>query len=228
MMDPGNTGWQKFWTDRHYAAEIATPFKYSGGFMDNTEASLAKRQLVGIIPAKYPTDATYAAAWKSFIIAAKTKVNPLWNNIVNARSQAGFDYYLTVSDGCMDESWGVDWHGYYTDTKKWEADLNLVIAHPDKTIICVSQGDQTDNAKQLFAFASYLLVVNPNANFRYTNASGHYTDNWWYADYDNKLGNPNPANPNMFRSGNICFRLFENGYVQVDPAAHVAKIIVGA
>ncbi|HEX8680772.1 MAG TPA: putative glycoside hydrolase, partial [Ardenticatenaceae bacterium] len=52
MMDPANPGWQAFWMERvrHSQEQLG----WTGVFLDNVEASLAKRQKLGQIPARYP------------------------------------------------------------------------------------------------------------------------------------------------------------------------------
>ena len=58
-----------------------------------------------------------------------------------------------------------------------------------KTVILVSQGSQYDQQREEFALASYLLVSDGLAYFRYTNQN-NYEEIWNYANEKTDLGKP--------------------------------------
>ncbi len=91
-----------------------------------------------------------------------------------------------------------------------------------KALILVSQGKQDDSQRQTFAFASYLLIANGNAFFRYTNYDS-YRELWLYENYDLDLGMPKGE---RYKSKGGWRRDFEKGYVFVKPQNHQAEIVI--
>ena len=89
-----------------------------------------------------------------------------------------------------------------------------------KNLILVAQAAQSDPDRQQFALASYLLVANENAFFRYEDADS-YREVSLYENYFLDLGQP--LGP-RYRDGSSWRRDFSNGYVRVDPEAHSAEI----
>jgi hypothetical protein len=59
----------------------------------------------------------------------------------------------------------------------------------DKQLILVAQGAQTDNQRQTFDYASYLLMSAGRASFRYT-YSDDYDEAWPCSNYGLDLGEP--------------------------------------
>ena len=88
-----------------------------------------------------------------------------------------------------------------------------------KYIILVARGNETDINRQNFAFASYLLISNGKAAFRYS--SGIYREVWLYTNYQVDLGTP--LGP-RYQSGSLWRRDFTKGSVVVDPVNHIATI----
>ncbi len=91
-----------------------------------------------------------------------------------------------------------------------------------KTLILVAQGPQGDMALQKFAYASYLLLADGNAVFRYTH-SDNYRDLWWYENYELDLGSPLGV---RYQEDGGWRRDFAKGYVTVNPESHEAEIVV--
>jgi hypothetical protein len=91
-----------------------------------------------------------------------------------------------------------------------------------KSIILVSQGTRDDTTLQRFAFASYLLINQGNAFFRYANSS-KYREVWLYEDYGIDLGVPLGA---RYLDGQVWRRVFSNGTVMVNPETHEVEINV--
>lgn len=91
-----------------------------------------------------------------------------------------------------------------------------------KTLILVAQGEQDDTELQNFTFASYLLLANGNAFFRYTHAE-NYREMWLYENYNLEIGTPLG---DRYKHKGGWRRDFTNGYVTVNPKNHKAEIIV--
>jgi hypothetical protein len=198
-------------------------------FLDNVEASLAKMTNASGTVAKYPDDESYQRAVEGFLKYIRHNYfephgKAIYANIVSVREDAVWDRYMQYLDGALVESFATDWSDGYPSRTSWDAELTQsekALAQ-GKTLILVAQGEQDDVLLQNFAFASYLLIANGNAYFRYTN-SDSYRELWMYDNYDLKLGAPlanRHADKNEWR------RDFENGYVTVNPENHKAQIVL--
>jgi hypothetical protein len=226
-MDPGNAGWRSFFVSR--LLEIDQQKGGSGVFLDNLEASLGEIKRDGLLPAKYPDDASYQAAVKGFIQYLYTSYAQAYNrpmvaNIISRSTEAQWFNYTPYLTGAMQERWAVPWSntaGYLSESK-WSADMALAekTQAQGKYIILVAQGSKTETARQNFAFASYLLVSNGKASFRYSDSS-IYSEVWLYDNYKVQLGSPLGA---RYQSGTTWRRDFANGYVTVDPVNNTANI----
>jgi hypothetical protein len=228
-MDPGNAGWRSFFVSR--LLEIEQQKGWSGVFLDNLEASLGEIKRDGLLPAKYQDDASYQAAVKGFIQYLYTNYaqaynRPMMANIISRSTEAQWFNYIPCLTGAMQERWAVPWSntpGYLSEST-WSADMALAekTQAQGKYILLVAQGSKTDTARQSFAFASYLLISNGKASFRYTDSS-IYSEIWLYDNYKVQLGSPLGA---RYQNGTVWRRDFANGYVTVDPVNHTASITI--
>ncbi len=225
MMDPGNKNWQQFWLER--ARSSQENLGWQGVFLDNVEASLDKRVQRGGIPKKYMDNASYQAAIENNLRYIyqnyfKPKGRPLIANIISLNEPAVWFRYLQYLDGAMLENFAVGWHDDYKSVTAWEMDLELVEKTQalGKSVILVSQGNEFDSNRQVFALSSFLLVNNGKAFFRYTN-SNSYNENWLYDNYHLDLGIPLGT---RYKEGNIWKRVFQNGTISVNPDSKTASI----
>lgn len=227
LMDPGNEGWRAFWLER---AQISQEqLGWQGVFLDNVEASLNKRIQNGGIPKDYLNDASYQAAIEAnlrFLYENyfKPTGRPLFANIISVNDPAVWFRYMQYLDGAMIENFAVGWHDDYKSPSFWETQMDIVekTQASGKAVILVSQGNEFDNARQVFALASYLLVNNGKAYFRYTNGET-YDRNWLYDNYHLKLGKP--LGP-RYKEGDAWKRDFEKGKIMVNPVLNTASIDV--
>ncbi len=226
-MDPGNAGWKSFFVSR--LLEIDQQQGWTGVFLDNLEASLGEIKRDGLLPAKYQDDASYQAAVKGFIQYLYTNYaqaynRPMMANIISRSTEAQWFNYTPYLTGAMQERWAVPWSGTagYQSESKWSADMALAekTQAQGKYIMLIAQGSKTDTARQNFAFASYLLVSNGKASFRYTDSS-IYSEVWLYDNYKIQLGSALGA---RYQSGTAWRRDFTQGYVIVDPVNNTATI----
>ena len=228
-MDPGNPGWRSFFVQR--LLEIDQQKGWQGVFLDNLEASLSEIKRDGLMPARYPDDASYQTAVRGFIQYLYTNYSqaysrPVMANIIARSGEAIWLDYIQYLSGAMQERWAVPWSstpGYLSESK-WSADMALAekTQAQGKYILLVAQGSQTDTARQNFAFASYLLISNGYASFRYADSS-YYSQVWLYDNYRVQLGTPLGA---RYQTGTAWRRNFTNGYVVVDPVYDTASISV--
>lgn len=225
FMDPGNAEYQAFWLGR--AKEMQTEFGWDGIFIDNVEASLDKFRKENAIPVRYPTDIDFQTAVINFLGYLhegyfRPTGRPMFANITSLDDYGIWMQYANYLDGIMIEAFAVDWNNRHLLPQEWEAQIGVTqwAFNQGKTVLLVSQGSQENAERQQFAYASYLLVNNGNAFFRYTNADD-YGDLWNYPNTKFDLGLPLGA---LYRDGFTWKRDFEHGSVTVNPTTQSAEI----
>jgi putative glycosyl hydrolase-like family 15 (GHL15) protein len=226
-MDPGNEGFRQFWLER--AREMQETYGWDNLFLDNVEASRAKMVEDDTIPVKYPDDKSYQDAVYGFLTYIRENYfqpqgKRMYGNIVSVDKDPVRERYIQQLDGVMIESFATDWSDGFREHDDWEQQLELAesVLSQGKTAILVSQGDENELDRQNFAFASYLLVADGNAVFRYAN-SDSYREVWLYDNYKLDLGTPLGK---RYKSNDDWRRDFTNGSVAVDPKNHTAEIVV--
>ena len=224
-MDPGNAEYRAFWLQR--ARELQERYQWDGFFIDNLEASLSKLGAKGVMIPKYPDDASYQAATEGFLKYLRDnyfepRQLPVLANIISVRDRQVWLRYLQYLDGAMIEAFAVDWSRDYRSPSNWEDQMAAIetALSQGKNLILVAQAERPDFHRQQFALASYLLVANENAFFRYADADG-YREVALYDNYFFDLGQP--LGP-RYKVGSSWRRDFSKGYVLVDPAAPSAEI----
>jgi len=122
----------------------------------------------------------------------------------------------------MDEAWVGLWRNRYPEPGLWELELQSAerVLSQGKGFLAVAQGERDDLPRMRFALASYLLIAEPGAYFRYGNADT-YEEAWIYDDELVQLGAP--AGQRYLQDG-AWRRDFECGYVSVDPDNRVGLI----
>ena len=78
-----------------------------------------------------------------------------------------------------------------------------------KYVILVAPGNRSDVNRETFAFASYLLISNGRAAFRYS-TDDQYREVWYYDNYKINLGT---ARGSRYKVGTAWRRDFTNGYL---------------
>jgi hypothetical protein len=226
-MDPGNEGFRAFWLER--ARELQESYGWDNIFIDNVEASRTKMVGNGGSLVKYPDDESYQRAVEGFLAYIRQnyfqpKGKPMYGNIVSVKEDFFCDHYLQYLDGAIVESFATYWSDGYRSKNEWEQQMQQVerALSQGKILILVAQGQREDAKLQNFAFASYLLIANGNAVFRYT-YSGAYREPWLYENYDLEIGMPVG---NRYKDKDGWRRDFTNGHVIVNPKNHHAEIII--
>ncbi|MGZ9166118.1 MAG: putative glycoside hydrolase [Anaerolineales bacterium] len=224
-MDPGNAEYRAFWLER--AKGLQEQFDWDGVFIDNVEVSLNKLENMGITPAKYPDDASYQVAIEGFLKYLyeshfEPNKQPVLANIISVDDWEVWLRYLQYLDGAMIEAFAVDWSNGYRSPTDWKEQISAVeqALAQRKKLILVSQSGVARPKHQLFALASYLLVADQNAYFRYAD-SDNYREISLYENYFLDLG---PALGPRYKDGTSWRRAFTNGFVLVDPKAKSAQI----
>ena len=225
MMDPGNDGWRAFFLER--LSQSQQDPNWGGVFLDNVEVTFKFRESRNQLPQRYTSEADYQAAVQDFLhyLSAsyfKPQSKYLYANIVANNEASDFPKFITYLDGAMMESWAIRGSDGYRAPELWEEHMRLAEETQalGKEIILVSQGQQESLALQKFAFASYLLINNGRAVFRYAH-SDFYNEVWLYDDYTLNLGQPLGS---RYLDGGSWSRDFENGKVSVNPVSHKVEI----
>jgi hypothetical protein len=224
-MDPGNPEYRAFWLQR--ARALQEQYQWDGFFIDNLEASLSKMTSRGIVPAKYPDDASYQAAIEGFLQYLqenyfKPRKQPVLANIISVKDWNVWLNYLQYLDGAMIEAFAVDWNHDYRSVSDWEKQMNAIdqALSRGENLILVAQAKQPDTDHQQLALASYLLIANDYASFRYADSDG-YREVLLFENYFLDLGEP--LGP-RYKDGSSWRRNFTNGFVLVNPETHRAEI----
>lgn len=227
LMDPGNPGWRAFFLER--VEKFQSDPNWDGVFLDNVPVTLAFREADGNLPAAYPDDASYQSAIQRFLkFLSEEYFQPnhklLFANLVARKDDADWVNQINYLDGAMHEGWALDWPDGYRSAETWEKHMKLAEQSQQmgKFIVLVSQGTQEDTTLQRFAFASYMLINQGRAAFRYAN-SDHYRDIWLYDNYADDLGES--LGP-RYRVGSAWKRDFSHGSVSVNPETHEVEIII--
>lgn len=225
IMDAGNSEWRNYWLERARISQET--LMWHGVFLDNVEGSLVKRYRYFGVPKDYPDDVRYQAAIEDNLrFLYTTYFQPsgrlLYANIISVYDPAVWFRYMQYLDGAMLENFAVGWNEDYKDVSDWEAQLEIVekTQAMGKEIILVAQGAEFDHQRETFALASYLLVNNGKAYFRYSNDLA-YNQNWMYDNYFLALGLP--LGP-RYLLDDTWVRDFEKGRVMVNPALNTASI----
>ena len=225
VMDPGNPSWRNFFLKR--VSEFKSDPNWDGVFLDNVPVTLASREDDGNLPAAYPDDVSYQDAVQGFLqFLHKGFFQPnhklLFANFVSRRGSTNWIEQLKYVDGAMFEGWAIDWPDGFRPAEVWEEQMRAAeqTQQEGKNIILVSQGKKEDAPLQNFAFASYLLINQGMAAFRYASSS-HYREIWLYDNYGVSLGDPLGL---RYKIGDEWRRDFTNGYITVNPVTHVAEI----
>ena len=224
-MDPGNTGWQAFWLER--ARITQEQLEWDGIFLDNVQASVVHNRLPHTPTMQYPDTASFQAAVEQFLAYLSNSYfrpqgRPLYGNIVDQDNDATWYRYSQYLDGAMEEGWAVDWRNGFRTTEDWLSHLDRAeqMQAQGKHVILVSQGSRSDNLREDFAFASYLLVTSGNASFRYTNYN-NYNEVWPEHNQLVDLGQPLGT---RYFDGTTWRRDYTGGFVTINPITHAVEI----
>ena len=225
VMDPGNAEWQAFFNSK--VLEFQKDPGWNGIVLDNVDASLGRYSAQNRLLARFPDDKSFQDAVISHLASLssllhKNQEKSLIANITFLKQPEVWFKYLAYLDGAMIENFAADWDSGYISESDWLNQLEIIegTQAQGKIIILVTQGNPDDYNRMLFGLASFILVNNGNAYFRYSNDEA-YRKMWWYPEFDLDLGQP--LGPRYKESG-VWRRDFEKGSVMADPLKHQAEI----
>ena len=226
-VDPKNKEWRQFFATR--LEEIQKAEGWDGVFLDNVDASLGRTERAGLTLPHFLTDADLQAANEEMLAYLYLNYyqpagRPMFANITYLNHEVIWYRFLKYLDGAMLEDFAVGWNDTYRKPEEWSWQMDLVEGGQErgKTIILVSQGKQNDLRRQEFAFASYLLINQGRAYFRYAD-SDRYNDAWIFENYQVDLGQPLGR---RYLVGKTWTRDFEKGTVRVNPTDRTSQILL--
>ncbi len=226
LMDPGNEAWRAFYLERIRLFQDGDE-NWAGVFLDNVPLTLAFREDDGNLPALYPDDAAFQEAVQGFLrylhenyFSPKNKL--LIGNLSSRKDDSDWMRHLENLDGAMLEGWAIDVPDRFRPVERWEEHLRLAeeTQAAGKIILLVSRGEKDDYALQEFAYASFLLIQQGRAYFRYAGGS-EYNSVWLYENYRYDLGEPLGV---RYKVGDAWRRDFTRGSVTVNPYTHEVEI----
>lgn len=231
MMDPANPGWRAFFLGR--VREMQAAGGWSGLLLDNVELSLAKRSRAGQDLPAYPTDQAYEDAVNGYLAFVAAGFHPdarhaLMANLIVERAPVDGSWERAQSHltGVMTEAFAVGWNdALLPSSAEWTAEMAELeqTVRSGRSLMAVSQGSQPNTTRQRIAYASYLLVANDLATFRYADYR-QYDTPWNYPEYALKLGTP--VGPRRL-VGTTWVRDYTGGRVSVDPTTWAVSIVTG-
>ena len=233
VMNPADPGWREFSYSR--LAFARENWGYDGLWLDNLDLDLgrttreAKNSDGRVL--EYPDDAAWREAMAGWLEGLRERLGdwPVWANMVGGQLGPGaWDAYAPYLDGAMDESFAVNWLDGWRTEGQWLAQVGRAERwlQSGKGLVMVGQGAQGDNQRMLFTLASYMLIANEKATFRYTRFDSYYDALWLYPEYETarKLGAP--LSPRIEVSRGVWRREFTNGHVELDASTHSARLVL--
>ncbi len=222
LMNPGSVAWQNLWLAR--MKHDADTLGYDGIFLDNLDINIAKNRWTnwdGSVQ-EYPgheNDATpYKNAVRDFLARIKGEIGkPVWANMIASdHSGSDWDVFLPFLDGGMNEAFAVGYPPAYRRQSDWEGDATQAESAQaqGKGFLAVSQGTQEDVERMRFSLATWFLIDQGNAHFRYA-SSKTYRELWDYPELHVDLGEP--LGPRYKEGDTVWRRDFSCGTVRVDP-----------
>jgi putative glycosyl hydrolase-like family 15 (GHL15) protein len=228
LMNPAAPTWRQYFADR--AWENLRELGYSGLLLDNLDLTLdrPREQQANSDDnvAEYTSTSAFREAVVGWLGALRRQLGPratLWANLTGGNdSEQELEPYLPDLNGVMAEAWVGRWRNRYPDERLWNQELRIAerVLDQGKGFLAVAQGELGDRARMRFALASYLLIAQPGAYFRYASADD-YGQSWLYDDYQARLGAPTSR---RYQRGGLWRRDFACGYVTVDVPNRVGTI----
>ena len=234
MMNPGDPGWRAFsWSRLKYIKEN---WGYNGLWLDNldldrTRSLTAEKNSDGTLK-EYASDAAWREAVAGWLAGFRPQIGsgyPVWANLVGGGFDAtSWDPYAPYLDGAMDESFSVSWLDGWRTPEQWQGQIERAQRWlgMGKALLAVGQGPQDNTARLDFTLASYMLVANDKAFFRYTRFDSYYQSLWLYPDFDTARSLGAPLAASHQTSTGVWRRDFAHGYVEVNVSEHTGRLVV--
>ena len=224
QMDPGNTAYQDEWL-KNVSADMKA-HGWDGVMLDDAN-STEKYHLCGKTIAKYPTEASYEAATKSFL----ARVGP-------ALMHQGFLVLPNINFDCWETCWSSfiqytsgatrEWWtksttgtgGQYADASwDWANSFLRITQNANKVFLAITYAPSTDLRSQRYARASFLIDWNGGASALVFDPGA---GDPWSSEWTMDIGTPKGA---RYRSGGAWRRDYTGGTVLVNPSSSASATV---
>ncbi len=227
--DIGVRGYEDAWA--HNVVAALRSDEWDGVFMDDVNPTIKYHYDVAQV-AKYPSDAAYQAATKSFLAEVGPQIKAAGKlAIPNMGSWSDYpgvvDSWLPYVSGGMDEmftKWGTAPGTGYRDEAGWQHQLDEVkaTAAQGKLFLGISHSAAGDRAAARYGYATALLGGNGRADF---SLAADYTHQTWFPEYDVALGAPRGVE--QAEADGVHRRAFAGGLVVVNPTDSARSVDFG-
>jgi hypothetical protein len=233
LMNPADPGWRDYSYER--LERIKREWGYSGIWLDNVDLDLDRATRGGEnsdgSAQEFSNNSDFRAAMAGWLKGLRERLGdyPVWANLVGGRLEANsWDQYEPYLDGAMDESYAVRWLDGWRSPGEWLAQAERAERwlSREKGLVLVGQGEQEDERRMRFTLASYMLVANDHAHFRYTRFDQYYFGLWLYPEFETARELGPATGPRQRIAENVYRRPFACGYVEVDVAAHEGRLVI--
>jgi hypothetical protein len=223
--DVGLRAYQLAWASNVLSELRADP--WDGVFIDDINPTIRFHYCVSCV-ARYPTDAAYSRAMRSFVETVGSRVIAAGRlAIANIGSWPGYtstvDPWLNWLSGAMDENfvkWGDKARTGYAGPGTWATQLGEVktTVGRGKLFIGITKSSAGDARAAIFGYATELLAADGDAVF----TLGSDGDGSWFPQYAYDIGMPLGAEHAM--AGGVHVRRFTRGIVLVNPTYAAATV----
>ncbi len=227
--DIGSSSYQQAWASNVIKLLGSAP--WDGVMLDDVNPTIQYHYCVSCV-AKYPSDAQYGQAMKSFLANVGPQLMATGKlAIANIGSWSAYNSvtnpWLEYLSGAEDEEfvkWGDTPNNGYQDPTGWANELNEIklAASEGKAFIGITHSDNGDAKAAVYGYATELLAGNANSLF-YMGAD--YTNQTWFPEYDYNLGTPTGTYTEL--PSGVYERAFTNGLAVVNPTTATQRVSLG-
>ncbi|HTT94697.1 MAG TPA: putative glycoside hydrolase [Solirubrobacterales bacterium] len=228
-MDVGSAAYQQRWYE-NVIGEVESA-GWDGVFIDDANASM-KYAYDPAKVAKYPNDASYAAAMEAALAYIGPKVQArgklaIANFAQWVEAPQTYNRWLGYLSGGLDEmfvKWGRGAGEGYRPAYQWEAQVEEAeyAAAKGKVFIGFTQGAVGETQAARYGYASVLLGGDESASYAFT---PNYTEETWLPEYEYEIGAATGAE--TADADGVHRRRFEAGLVLVNPTAAAQSVSFG-
>jgi hypothetical protein len=228
-MNVGSVAYQQRWYE-NVIGEVEAQ-GWDGVFLDDANASMKYAYEPSQV-AKYPNDASYAAAMESALAYIGPKIQArgklaIANFAQWVEAPQIYNRWLGYLSGGLDEmfaKWGRGAGEGYRPSYQWESQVEEAeyAASKGKIFIGFTQGAVGETQAARYGYASVLLGGDDSASYAFT---PNYTEETWLPEYEYEIGNATGAE--TADANGVHRRVFEDGLVLVNPTGSAQSVNFG-
>jgi hypothetical protein len=231
-MDIGSREYQEKWT-QNVVSEL-TSKGWDGVLLDDASATMKYHYNPSAI-AKYPSDASYAAAMESALAYIGPRIQAagklaIPNFATWVETPQTYDNWLQYVSGALDEmfvKWGRSAPGEgYREPGQWKTQMEEAryANQHGKIFLAFTQGTTGDTQAQRYGYAS-VLMGSESASLSSYAYTPNYATEQWMPEYEYEIGSPTGLA--SVGSEGVWRRGFSNGLVLVNPSNTTRTVSFG-